>query len=84
MKYARSGKLLDWLKKHKEVAEQFAEHKYIYRALTYLLEVSTHKESELEEALKSASEKLKDRMLTAVTNGRRTEDRGRKEVISWA
>ena len=37
MKYARSPEFLDWLKEHKEVAEQFAEHKYIDRAVTHLL-----------------------------------------------
>ena len=76
MKYARSPKFLDWLKEHKEVAEQFAEHKYIDRALIYLLEVGDHDESELRDALKSASEKLEDKMLTT---GRKIENRGRRE-----
>ena len=48
--------------------------------LTYLLKVGTHKESKLKEALKSASEKLKDKMLTTrqkIEN--RSRVTGRKE-----
>ena len=72
MTYARYPKFLDWLKE----AEYFVEHKYIDQGLSYLLSVWKYNEAELEKALKSAPEKLKDKILGAVRN---IEDKGRKE-----
>ena len=62
-----------WIKNNKTVAEEFAENRYIDRAIEYLLEVGHYDEDALEQAFKSASEKLKEKMLTT---RQRIENRG--------
>lgn len=64
MKYARSAQFLPWLMRNKKVAEEFAENRYIDRAIEYLLEVGHHEEKELEQAFRTASSSSRAKLIT--------------------